>query len=168
MIREDSERSVSTANSGLIRTRMNKKCGKPSRRRSRRCQMSLLSFITDRMIALSSKQCWKDTAHAASERIGRLSEWMCDVHGAIRTNVFFPAYSNRLKDIAGKSRILLVRSDYNRYRIHRMEEGMGVYPSHANSRMTCFGTTVRTVRPFRPWCGVLRSLNRTTAMKPRI
>ena len=35
-----------------------------------------------------------------SERIGRLTEWMCDVHGAIRTNVFFPAYSNRLKEIA--------------------------------------------------------------------
>ncbi|MCH7686828.1 MAG: TM0106 family RecB-like putative nuclease [Planctomycetes bacterium] len=31
-----------------------------------------------------------------SERIGRLTEWMCDVHRAIRTNVFFPAYSNRL------------------------------------------------------------------------
>lgn len=36
-----------------------------------------------------------------SERVERLAESMCDVHSRIRTNVFFPAYSNRLKDIAG-------------------------------------------------------------------
>jgi len=36
-----------------------------------------------------------------SERVRRLNERMCDIHDAIRTKVFFPAYSNRLKDIAG-------------------------------------------------------------------
>jgi predicted RecB family nuclease len=36
-----------------------------------------------------------------SERARRLNERMCDIHDAIRTKVFFPAYSNRLKDIAG-------------------------------------------------------------------
>ena len=35
-----------------------------------------------------------------SERVGRMIESLCDVHRAIRTNVFFPTYSNRLKDIA--------------------------------------------------------------------
>jgi hypothetical protein len=35
------------------------------------------------------------------ERIQTLVEQLCDIHAAIRTNVFFPAYSNRLKAIAG-------------------------------------------------------------------
>ena len=35
-----------------------------------------------------------------SEGVGRLIESLCDVHRVIRTNVFFPTHSNRLKDIA--------------------------------------------------------------------